>query len=221
MEFNQINDEHPDENDEFHFESPKIFIERLIKLRHKKMVTDKDIRDQVNFILFAGQDTSSFTIAMTVLMIAMHPKVEQCVVDELNDVFGNETADIEITMEHVNKLIYLEQVIKETLRLHPVAPMISRRCTEDTPLGNFTIPRDTEIVIPAISAHRRKDIWGENADEFNPEHFSKEANSKRNPFSYIAFSNGARDCLGMRESLSVIYSSFILTFLAFFLLCFF
>lgn len=207
MEFNQNNDEHCDENDEFHFDSPQIFIDRLIKLRHRKMVTDEEIRDQVNFILFAGQDTSSYTIAITILMLAIHPKVEQSVMDELNEILGDQTADSDITMEHINKLDYLEQVIKETLRLHPVVPMVFRRCTEDTSLENFIIPRDTEIVIPAISAHRRKDIWGEDADEFNPDHFSKEANSKRNPFAFMAFSNGARDYLGILSIPSLPYLS--------------
>lgn len=62
MEFNQNNDKHCNENDEFHIDPPQIFIDRLIKLRHKKMITDEEIRDQVNFILFAGQDTFSYIV---------------------------------------------------------------------------------------------------------------------------------------------------------------
>lgn len=56
-------------------------------------------------------------------MLAIHPVVEQSVMDELKEVFGDQTADFDITMEHINKLIYLEQVIKVTLRLHPVVPI--------------------------------------------------------------------------------------------------
>ncbi|XP_055317519.1 probable cytochrome P450 313a4 [Sitodiplosis mosellana] len=180
------------------FESPKIFIDRLIKLRHEGLITEEDVRDQVNFIMFAGQDTSSFTIAMTILLLAMHPSIGKRVVDEINEVLDYLPVDSDLTMEHVNKLTYLEQVIKETLRLHPVVPILFRHCTEYTSMTNFVISKDTEVVIPAIRAHRRKDIWGEDADEFNPDHFPKEVSSKRSPFAFVAFSNGPRNCFGRR-----------------------
>lgn len=187
-----------DDDDDKQFETPQIFIERLIKLRNRGIITDQEIRDQVHLIIFAGQDTSSYTIAMTLLMLAMHPKIEKRVMDEINSVFEDTSVDCDLTMNHVNKLIYLEQVIKETLRVYPVAPLLLRHCTEDTVLPNFVIPKDTEVIISCFTGHRRKDIWGQDAGEFNPDHFSKEVSSKRNPFAFMAFSNGPRNCLGRR-----------------------
>lgn len=71
-----------DDNDETEFATPQIFIESLLKLRHNGIVTDQQIRELVNFILFAGQDTSSYTIAMTIFLLATHPKVEEHFIDE-------------------------------------------------------------------------------------------------------------------------------------------
>lgn len=118
--------------------------------------------------------------------------------DELNAVLGDQPVEADLTMDQINQLIYLEQVIKETLRVHPVAPVLLRHCTKDTELKNFTIPAGSEVVISAITAHRRKDIWGEDADKFNPDHFSREQMSKRSPYAFMAFSNGTRYCLGQR-----------------------
>lgn len=187
-----------DEDEETQFETPQIFIERLIKMRNKGLINDQAIRDQVHLIIFAGQETSSYTIAMTIFMLANHPEVEQRVMDELNAVLGDLPPDANLTMDHITQLTYMEQVIKEVLRMFPVAPFLMRHCTEDTKLPNFVIPANTEVIISSITAHRRKDIWGENADEFNPDNFDREANSKRNPFAFMAFSNGPRNCIGQR-----------------------
>lgn len=180
------------------YEKPQIFIDRLIKLYDQGLVTDQEIRDQVNLIIFGGHHTSSFTVSLAIFLLAIHPKVEQRVMDELNDVLGNQPVDADLTMDQINQLIYLEQVIKETLRLHPAGPVLLRYCTEDTKCTNFMIPAGTEVVLSVMTAHRRKDIWGEDADEFNPDHFSKESMLNRNSYAYMGFSHGIRNCPGQK-----------------------
>lgn len=186
-----------DEDEEMEFASPQIFIERLIKLRNHGIISDQAIRDQVHLIIFAGQDTSSLAVAMTIWLLALHPEAEQRVMDELNAALGDMPLDADLTVDQVNQLTYMEQAIKETLRLYPVAPFLMRHCTQDTKLSNFTIPADTEVFISTVTSHRRKDVWGEDADQFNPDHFDK-ANCKRNSLSFMTFSNGPRNCIGQR-----------------------
>lgn len=192
MAFNNDNnnDFTEDDDEDRQIEKPQIFIDRLLHLNSKGLISDQEIRDQVHLVIFGGHDTSSFTVAMAIILLAMHPKIEQRVMDELTEVLGDQPIDADLTMEQINRLVYLEQVIKETLRVHPVAPVLLRHCSEDTELENFTIPEGSEIIVSAITAHRRKDIWGEDADEFNPDHFSKEASVNRNPYSFMAFSGG-------------------------------
>lgn len=107
-----------------------------------------------------------------------------------------------VTMEQINKLVYLEQVIKKTLRLYSAAILVVRHCTQDTPLADVVVPKDTDVLIPIIRAHRCKNIWDEDADEFNPDHFSKEVSSKRNPFAFMAFSNSIFQIVLVNDSLS-------------------
>lgn len=170
------------------FEKPQIFIERLIQLHYQGLVTEKEISDQVHLMIIGGNDTSAYTTSNTILLLAMHPMKQNRVMDEINSVFGDLPADCIITTDHINRLIYLDQVVKETLRLLPVAPFLMRRCTEDTKMTSTTIPADTEIILSVYGAHRRKDVWGDDAEEFNPQHFSAEASIKRNPYAFLGFS---------------------------------
>lgn len=188
-----------DEDDEdYKYEKPQIFVDRLVKLYYKGIISERQIRDHINLIIFGGHDTSGYTLAMTILMLAMHPDVDKRVLDELNEVLGDYPIDTDLTMEQINKLVYLEQVIKETLRMHPVGPVLMRYCSEDTPIRDTIIPAGTEVVLSVMTLHRRKDIWGEDANEFNPDHFSKEQMATRNPYAYMAFSHGNRNCIGQR-----------------------
>jgi cytochrome P450 len=63
--------------------------------------------------------------------------------------------------------------------------------------GNgVTLPAGCHIGIPSFTLHRRKDVWGEDADEFNPEHFAPDI--KRHPYSFLPFSGGPRICIGYK-----------------------
>lgn len=156
-----------DSEEDLPIEKPENFIDHLMKLHYQGAITDQELRDHVNMIIFGGHDTSAFTIALTILMIAMHPVVEQRIMDELNEV-------LDLTAEQINQLTYMEQVLTEV------------------------IPANTDVIISGISAHRRKDIWGDDADTFNPDHFDKNTICSRNQYAFMAFSNGTRNCLGQR-----------------------
>lgn len=161
-------------------------------------MTDDEIKDQVNLVIFGGNDTSAHTASLVILMLAIYPHYQDDVVEELNDIFGDLPVDCPITMEHISKMTFLEQTMRESLRLFGPASVLARHCTEPTKISNCTIPAGVEVVLSVVTAHRRKDVWGADADEFNPDHFSSEQMSKRNPFAYMAFSQGPRNCLGVR-----------------------
>lgn len=187
-----------DDNDDKPYEKPQIFIDRLLSLHNQGLVSEDEIKDQVNLIIFGGNDTSSHSTSTTILMLAMYPHYQDRVVDELNEIFGDSDIDCPITMDHVNKMIYLEQTMRESMRLFPSGPFLLRHCTEDTEISNCFIPAGAEVVLSVATAHRRKDVWGPDADEYNPDHFSSAAMSNRNPYAYMAFSQGPRNCIGVR-----------------------
>lgn len=93
---------------------------------------------------------------------------------------------------------YTERVIKESMRLLQPFPFIARRTTADIDLPNGTVPKDTNILISIMHMHRNPHVWGENVLEFDPERFLPENTKNRPSFSYIPFSGGPRNCIGMK-----------------------
>lgn len=109
---------------------PQIFIDQLFRLYSKGLIDDKGIKDQVNLMIFAGNDTSGLTISHTILMLAMHPEIQQRVFDEIDRVYANTPLGAPTTYEHITQLTYLEQVIRETLvciQLHRICCVSAKR----------------------------------------------------------------------------------------------
>lgn len=130
----------------------------------------------------------------------MHPNYQDRAFDEVDRVFQDLPSDGILHYNHITKLEYVEQILRETLRLNPVAPYVLRRCKRDTKIRNCTIPRDTTIIVNLYTLQRRQDVYGPTANEFNPDRFHPDEVKKRNPHAFAPFSLGPRNCIGMRYS---------------------
>ncbi|KAJ6636720.1 Cytochrome P450 4C1 [Pseudolycoriella hygida] len=189
-------EQHKEFNENENCKTPQIFIEQLFKLYKKKLVDDTMIKDQVNLLIFGGNDTSALATSHAILLLAMHPEIQEKAVKELAEVYEHE--DSETDFEKLSRLPYLEMIIKEAMRLYPVAPFLSRKCSGDTQITDCVIPEDTVIILSVYHLHRNKDIWGANADRFDPENFLPKKMAKRHSCCYLPFSSGPRNCLGMK-----------------------
>ena len=90
-------------------------------------------------LMIAGHDTTSYTLAWTFLEISRHPGVYTKLKKEIDSVVGEE--EERISQRHLNSMVYLDQVIKEGMRLWPVAAIgILRQNSKDIQYGDFTIP---------------------------------------------------------------------------------
>ncbi|EFJ26610.1 hypothetical protein SELMODRAFT_412962 [Selaginella moellendorffii] len=88
-------------------------------------------------------------------------------------------------------------VLNETLRLYPPAVFLVRTAMEDTKLGNLIVPEGTGVLVPILSILHDKEVWGEDANEFNPQRFADGvANASKHPFAFLPFSHRPRVCLG-------------------------
>lgn len=115
-------------------------------------------------------------------------------VEEISEVYGNSD---EVTLESLGKLQYMERVIKETLRIAPVGPVIFREAMEDFEIEKgLVIPKGTTFVLNIYALHRAPHIWGTKANLFDPDNFLPENVAKRHPCSFIPFSTGRRNCIG-------------------------
>ncbi|XP_050525049.1 cytochrome P450 4C1-like isoform X2 [Daktulosphaira vitifoliae] len=188
----------------------KVFLDILLELNDQGAnFSDKDLKDQVLTMMTAGSETSALTISFCILMLAIHQDIQDKVYNEIYEVMGN--GDQTLTIEDTVKFVYLEQCIKETIRLYPIFPIILRRAQENIKITNHIIPKGTTIVIPSIGTHHLSEFYPK-PWEFNPENFDPENVAKRHKYSFIGFSGGPRNCIGMKYamlSMKVTLSTFL------------
>lgn len=160
-------------------------------------------------------------MSTVLLMLAMHQDIQEKVIQEFNSVFN--TADDEIDNIDFKKLEYFDLVIKETMRLFPIAPIIGRMMTADMKLDGkrkcllccmkqyttffvldtYTLPKGANVIIRLIDIQRNPRFWGDDAAAFKPERFLSENIKKVHPYAFIPFSAGARICIGHKYATNV------------------
>ncbi|XP_055543575.1 cytochrome P450 4V2-like [Wyeomyia smithii] len=192
----------------------KIIIERRKELEEESnIVTEKDefkskslnfldeeISAQLHTIMTAALDTSALTIAYTCLFLTMNPEVQSKVLAEMKDVFHSPS--VEVNCDTLKQLEYTDMVIKEVLRLCPVAPLIARETSEEIVLDGVCSPKGQILAINFYALHRRMDFWGTDPERFDPERFRPEECEKRHPYAYLPFSGGLRNCIGSRYAVN-------------------
>ncbi|TFY59598.1 hypothetical protein EVG20_g7724 [Dentipellis fragilis] len=171
-------------------------------LEHLTKVTDdySVIKDETLNIMLAGRDTTSSTLTFCIYMLSQHPDVMQRLREEILSVVGSNRGP---TIDEVRQMKYLRAVINETLRLFP--PVTAIKDTVWQPQGTgqkrFFIPAGTRCIYSVYLMHRRTDLWGPDALEFDPDRFIDDRLGKyitRNPFIFLPFNAGPRICLGQQ-----------------------
>lgn len=163
--------------------------------KNNPQFTDHDIINEACTFMLAGQDSVGAATAFCIFLLAQNPDCQQKCMDELNEIF--EVDDRTPTMKDIREMRYLEQCIKETLRLYPSVPLIARRITEDVRSGKYTIPSGSNILIVPYATHRLTAYYP-NPECFDPDRFSPEQCEKRHPYAFIPFSAGPRNCIGYK-----------------------
>jgi cytochrome P450 len=129
-------------------------------------------------------------------MMAMYPVIQEKAFQEIHAFLSSGEP---IKDGSFKNLPYLDMVVKETLRLMSSIPLIGRETMTDFDLGPCIIKPGMIVVINIFSLHRSKEIWGEDAEEFRPERFALELFEKVDPYAFIPFSGGARNCVGEKK----------------------
>jgi len=164
-------------------------------------------------LFFAGIDTTSNTIEWIMAELLRNPSKLDKARKELCQVMGKDEA---IEESHISKLPYLQAVVKETLRLHPPAPLsIPRICDENVNILGFNVPKNAQILVNLWGMGRDPTIW-ENSNMFKPERFLEcDINYKGNNFELIPFGAGKRICPGLplaHRSVHLIVASLLCNF---------
>ncbi|CAG9560277.1 unnamed protein product [Danaus chrysippus] len=148
----------------------------------------------------AATDTSAVAMGFTLILLGKYPKIQDKVHEELNEIFGN--SDRPVESEDLNKLTYLERVIKESLRLYPPVPFVIRKIEKEIKLPTGScLPAGSGAVLSIWGVHRNPRCWGADAEHFDPDRFLPERFKLVTNGSYIPFSGGPRNCLGYQYAL--------------------
>ena len=162
---------------------------------------DTTIRYEIITFMVAGHETTSGTLSFALYYLLKHPDVMARAYAEVDRVLGDDLT-LTPTYEQVHQLTYLSQIFKETLRLWPPVPALSRYAYQPTTLGGrYPITPDDELNILTTMLHRDPAVWGDDAEAFNPDHFSPEAEEARPANAWLPFGIGQRACIGRQFAL--------------------
>src|SRR4051794_14581846 len=169
-------------------------LSRLLAVEDEDRLTDDELRDQLVTLLLAGHETTATALAWTLYELGRDPRQlarAQQAADTPYAPDGPEGSDGRDGNEH------LEAVLKESMRLHPVIPMVARYLMEPATVGGFHLPRGTTVGPSILLTHARADLHRE-PERFRPERF---LHGEVAPHSWIPFGGGVRRCIGAGFSL--------------------
>ncbi|KAJ5542464.1 hypothetical protein N7535_004885 [Penicillium sp. DV-2018c] len=180
-----------------------VFLNALLEVTRDPV----ELRSQLLNILLAGRDTTASLLSWTTLMLARNPEVFSKLRETIISTFGTYSNPENITFATLKSCQYLQYVMNEVLRLYPVVPFNRRSATRDTtiPTGGgpdgqdpVYIRKGQSVLYSTHVMHRRKDLWGPDADQFRPDRWA----NRKAGWEYIPFNGGPRICIGQQFALT-------------------
>jgi cytochrome P450 len=170
-----------------------------------------ELRSQLLHVLLAGRDTTASLLGWLFYSLARDPtryaKLRSIILAEFGTYEEATTNPSRITFAHLKSCSYLRHSISESLRLFPVVPINSRRATRDTTLPRgggasgtspIFVPKGTQVDYSVHVLHHRRDIWGEDVEEFRPERWE----GRKVGWEFLPFNGGPRICIGQQFALT-------------------
>jgi cytochrome P450 len=180
-----------------------VFLDALVEANRDPI----ELRSHMISILLAGRDTTASLLSYIFMLFTQHPDVYAKLRSIVSEEFGTYSNPKNMTFSGLKSCNYLQWIMNETLRLYPVVPFDARRALKDTtiPLGGgpdgkspVYIKKDTNVEYSVYVMHRRKELWGADADDFKPERWD----GRKSGWEYLPFNGGPRICIGQQFALT-------------------
>ncbi|MEX0808316.1 MAG: cytochrome P450 [Dongiaceae bacterium] len=156
-------------------------------------MTEKQLRDEIVTFLLTGHETTATALGWTLRHMSRHPAVLAKMREEVLALGGEAPG-----YDDLKRLPYTTAVFHESMRLRPAVPLLIRIADQDDEIADMPIRAGIRVGISILGIHHHPDFWPE-AGKFRPERFLE--GTERQPGSYLAFSAGARSCIGSRLAL--------------------
>ncbi|KAK1301712.1 Secologanin synthase [Acorus calamus] len=156
-------------------------------------LTIEDIIEECKLFYFAGQETTAVWLTWTMVLLAMYPDWQERAREEVLQICGKKVPDF----DSVSHLKIVTMILHEAMRLYPPVVALFRHTYKQIELGGVSFPAGVDLLLPIILFHHNHDLWGKDAEEFNPERFSQGVSkASKDPNAFFPFGWGPRICLG-------------------------
>lgn len=163
-------------------------------LEGDSQMTNKEMVDHVKTVLFAGHNTTTSLLVFLYLSLAGEPEMLARVRKEIKEVVGDSG---ELRFEDLNKLVYLNALMRETLRMYSPVAKVARSVDQDTMLKGHFLPAGTNVDV-CISALQMDPLYWPNPEKFDPERWMPNSPTPASTKAYIPFIHGTRNCVGSK-----------------------
>lgn len=169
-------------------------LSRMIRARDTETgatMTDKQLLDETKSLILAGHETTSLTLSWTFYLLWSRPEIEERLVEEATRVLGDRVP----TAQDIAKLVYARQVFLESMRLYPPVPAVTRNAVAADVIDEIPVKAGELVAVAPIVTHRHPEYWTQ-PERFDPDRFSAKRFDSIEPYSYMPFLLGRRQCLG-------------------------
>jgi cytochrome P450 len=154
-------------------------------------MNDEQLVDNLLTFYLAGHETTAKALTWTLYLLARSPAWSAALEEEVARVTGG----AEVQAAHFEQLVLTQQVIKESMRLYPPVPLMTRQAVADARLGDHPVRAGTSVVVPIYAIHRHARRW-QDPDAFDPMRFAPEREARIPRYQYMPFGAGPRICIG-------------------------
>ena len=185
----------------------KTFLDSLLEQTSDRV----KVRSELINMLLAGRDTTAGLLGWLFHVLVRDPETYLKFRNLILQEFGSYDHPKEITFAKLKDCQYLQYCLNETLRLYPPVPANTRQAIKDTTLprgggldgmGKVFVRKDQQVNYTVYALHRRRDLWGPDANEFKPERWI----GRKSGWEYLPFNGGPRHCLGRKFHLRFLES---------------